>query len=99
VLWAVRPQLSSRGTEPDFRSAIAFYPDCRISSGLGWSTRVPTLLLHAGDFGLVREEQVDAYRLALGDLVEIVEVPGGHMVYWDAYEETADALERFLDAG
>ncbi len=45
LLWAVRPQLSSRGVEPDFRSAIAFYPDCRISSGLGWSTRVPTLLL------------------------------------------------------
>src|SRR6267378_3428129 len=45
VLWAVRPQLSSRGVEPDFRTAIAFYPDCRISSGLGWSTRVPTLLL------------------------------------------------------
>ena len=45
LLWAVRPQLSSRSVEPDFRSAIAFYPDCRISSGLGWSTRVPTLLL------------------------------------------------------
>ena len=45
VLWAVRPQSSSRSNEPDFRSAIAFYPDCRISSGLGWSTRVPTLLL------------------------------------------------------
>ena len=45
LLWAVRPQLSSRGIEPDFRSAIAFYPDCRISSGLGWSARVPTLLL------------------------------------------------------
>jgi dienelactone hydrolase len=45
VLWAVRPQLASRSAEPDFRSAIAFYPDCRISSGLGWSTRVPTLLL------------------------------------------------------
>ena len=45
VLWAVRPQLLSRGTGPDFRSAIAFYPDCRLSSGLGWSTRVPTLLL------------------------------------------------------
>jgi len=45
VLWAVRPQLGSRSAEPDFRSAIAFYPDCRISSGLGWSTRVPTLLL------------------------------------------------------
>jgi dienelactone hydrolase len=44
LLWAVRPQLQ-RHTEPDFRSAIAFYPDCRISSGLGWSARVPTLLL------------------------------------------------------
>ena len=45
LLWAVRPQYASHGAEPDFRSAIAFYPDCRISSGLGWSTRVPTLLL------------------------------------------------------
>jgi dienelactone hydrolase len=44
LLWAVRPQLSTR-TEPDFRSAIAFYPDCRLSSGLGWSARVPTLVL------------------------------------------------------
>ncbi|WP_291855825.1 dienelactone hydrolase family protein [Bradyrhizobium sp.] len=45
VLWAVRPQLSLRSAGPDFRSAIAFYPDCRTSSGLGWSARVPTLLL------------------------------------------------------
>jgi dienelactone hydrolase len=45
LLWAVRPQLPSRNIEPDFRSAIAFYPNCRISSGLGWSARVPTLLL------------------------------------------------------
>jgi dienelactone hydrolase len=45
LLWAVRPQSASRKAEPDFRSAIAFYPDCRISSRLGWSARVPTLLL------------------------------------------------------
>jgi dienelactone hydrolase len=45
VLWAVRPQLASRKAEPDFRAAVAFYPDCRISSGLGWSARVPTLVL------------------------------------------------------
>jgi dienelactone hydrolase len=45
VLWAVRPQLAARGLEPDYRSAIAFYPDCRISSATGWSARVPTLLL------------------------------------------------------
>lgn len=45
LLWAVRPQSPSRGTVPDFRTAIGFYPDCRISSGLGWSARVPTLLM------------------------------------------------------
>jgi len=45
LLWAVRPQNFSGGTTPDFRSAVAFYPDCRVSAGLGWSARVPTLLL------------------------------------------------------
>jgi dienelactone hydrolase len=45
LLWAVRPQLSSKSGEADFRSAVAFYPDCRTSSGLGWSARVPTLVL------------------------------------------------------
>src|SRR5579871_3602595 len=45
LLWAVRPQLLLHRTEPDFRSAVAFYPDCRLSSRLGWSARVPTLVL------------------------------------------------------
>ena len=48
LLWAVRPQMWSRNSEPDFRSAIAFYPDCRSSFGLGWSARVPTLVLIGG---------------------------------------------------
>jgi len=52
--------------------------------------------VHAGQFGLVREEQLEAYATVLGDLIEIVEVPGGHMVFWDAYEQTADAVDRFL---
>jgi pimeloyl-ACP methyl ester carboxylesterase len=54
--------------------------------------RVPTLLVHAQEFGLVRNDQLEAYRAA-----EIVPVPGGHMVIWDAYAETAAALERFLE--
>lgn len=45
LLWAVRPQSTARDQGPDFRAAIAFYPDCRISAGLGWSARVPTLVL------------------------------------------------------
>ncbi|WGS00529.1 dienelactone hydrolase family protein [Bradyrhizobium sp. ISRA443] len=48
LLWAVRPQLWSRTIDPDFRSAIAFYPDGRTSFGLGWSARVPTLVLIGG---------------------------------------------------
>jgi lipase len=58
--------------------------------------RVPTLLLYANAFGLVRDAQVEAYRAALGNKLHVVTVPGLHMVYWDAYEETADAVERFL---
>jgi pimeloyl-ACP methyl ester carboxylesterase len=57
---------------------------------------VPTLVLYAPDFGLVRERQIAAYRTALDDLLEVVEVGGGHVVYWDAYEETADAVDEFL---
>jgi dienelactone hydrolase len=45
LLWAVRPQNAARDAGPDIRAAVAFYPDCRISAGLGWSTRVPTLVL------------------------------------------------------
>jgi pimeloyl-ACP methyl ester carboxylesterase len=60
----------------------------------------PTLLLYASEFGLVRDEQVDAYRAALGDRLDVVTVRGGHMVHWDAFEDTAEAVERFLeDAG
>ncbi len=58
--------------------------------------RVPTLLVHAREFGLVRDDQLESYSAALGDLIELVEVPGGHIVYWDAYEQTADAVDAFL---
>jgi lipase len=58
--------------------------------------RVPALLVHAAQFGLVREEQREAYAAELGDRLELVAVPGGHVVYWDAYEDTASALESFL---
>ncbi|ABD06566.1 Dienelactone hydrolase [Rhodopseudomonas palustris HaA2] len=49
LLWAVRPQTALAKGDPEFRSAIAFYPDCRVSARLGWSARVPTLVLIGGD--------------------------------------------------
>lgn len=56
----------------------------------------PALIVHASEFGLVREEQLEQYERELGEGLEVVAVPGGHIVYWDAFEETADALEKFL---
>src|SRR2546421_3639305 len=55
--------------------------------------RAPTLLLHAPAYGLVREEQLAAY----DGRVEAAALPGMHMVMWDAFDDVADAVERFLD--
>ena len=57
---------------------------------------IPTLLVHAEQFGLVRQDQLEEYPAALGDGLELVGVRGGHIVYWDAFEPTADAVEEFL---
>jgi lipase len=58
--------------------------------------RVPTLVVLAERSDLVTVEQLEAWRDALGDLLDVVRVPGGHIVLWDAYEETAGAVEDFL---
>jgi lipase len=58
--------------------------------------RMPALLVHASEFGLVLEEQLDEYTAVLRERLEVTAVRGGHIVYWDAYEETADAVEEFL---
>jgi lipase len=55
-----------------------------------------TMLLYAPAYGLVSAEQVEMYRVALGDRLRIVEVPGMHMVQWDAFDQVAAAVEDFL---
>jgi len=54
---------------------------------------VPAMLLYAPAFGLVTPEQIAAYRPYVE---EVIEVPGLHAVLWSAFNETADAVERFL---
>jgi hypothetical protein len=39
---------------------------------------------------------LDAHRAALGDLLEVVIVPGGHSVLWDAFDATASAITEFV---
>jgi lipase len=59
--------------------------------------RVPTLLVLGERSYLPYDHLLDAHRAALGDLLEVVVVPGGHSVTWDALEETAEAIADFLE--
>ena len=59
--------------------------------------RVPTLLVLGERSYLPYDQLLDAHRAALGDLLEVVVVPGGHTVLWDALEETAEAIADFLE--
>lgn len=58
--------------------------------------RVPTLLVLGADSYLPYDHLLDAHRAALGDLLEVVTVPGGHTVLWDALDESAAAIARFV---
>jgi lipase len=58
--------------------------------------QVPTLLVVGADTDVVPPAIVDALRSELRDL-EVVTVPGRHVVLWDAYEETAGAIAAFLE--
>jgi lipase len=80
------------------RSAVvSMYGElCRKPPSATVLASLPALLVHASQFGLVREEQLEEYEAALGESLQVVAVDGGHIVYWDAFEETADAVEKFL---
>jgi lipase len=58
--------------------------------------RVPTLLVVPSYSKLVSAGELEGLRAALGELLDVVVVPGGHIVLWDAHEATAGAIEAFL---
>lgn len=58
--------------------------------------RLPTLLVLGEDSYVSYDHLLNAHRAALGDLLQVVTVPGGHTVMWDALEETATAISSFL---
>jgi lipase len=77
-------------------AVIAAYSDMASSPPPFESLRVPTLLVLGAHSYLSYEHLIDAHRAALGDLLEVVTVDGGHTVLLDAFEETATAIELFL---
>lgn len=58
--------------------------------------RVPTLLVLGERSYLPYDHLLDAHRAALGELLELAVVPGGHSVLWDALDETSAAISTFL---
>jgi lipase len=60
------------------------------------SLRIPTLLVRGLASDTVPDVFVEVYRDGIGSLLELVDVPGGHSVFWDAFDETADAVDAFL---
>ena len=58
--------------------------------------RVPTLLVLGESSYLSPDAWLPACREALGDRLELITVPGGHTVLWDALDETSEAVRRFV---
>ncbi len=59
--------------------------------------RIPTLLVLGETSYLPYDELLGAHQDALGELLEVARIPAGHTVLWDALDETASAVERFLN--
>ncbi len=81
------------------------YRYCKSAVITGWSimaspppapASIPTLIVLGADSWLTLDEHVERYREALDGLLQVVTVPGGHTVYWDALDETAEAVAAFL---
>ena len=79
-------------------AAISIYGELATAAPPPSTLAAETLLLYAPAYGLVWTEQIEAYRGALGDRICVVEVPGMHMVQWDAFDEVATAVERLLSS-
>jgi lipase len=58
--------------------------------------RVPTLLVLGERSYVPYEHLLEAHQAALGVLLEVRVLPGGHTVLWDALDETIEAVAGFL---
>ena len=58
--------------------------------------RIPTLLVLGETSYLPYDWLLDAHSAALGVLLRVDRIPAGHTLLWDAFEDTAAAVESFL---
>lgn len=74
-------------------AVISVYGELASAAPAPETLRAPALLLYAPAYGLVRDEHLAAYE----GRAAIVPVDGMHMVIWDAYDDVAAAVNRFLE--
>ncbi len=96
---------SDAGHLEEGRDGLLRYRYCKSAVIAAWSimatpppppAQVDTLIVVGADSWLTLDEHADVYREALGERLRLVTVPGGHTVYWDALDQTSDALTAFL---
>lgn len=79
-------------------AVVAAYGEMASAPPAFAAVRIPTLLVLGESSYVPYDHLLDAHRAALDDLLQVVTVPGGHTVLWDALEETAGAISSFLAA-
>ncbi len=88
---------------PDGRFRLSFCPSAAV---VAWSEMtlpapaiapLPTLVVHPEAQLAGVGSQGERYREALGELLSVVTVPGGHNLLWESPGETIAAIEAFLD--
>jgi len=77
-------------------AVVAAYGEMASAPPAFEQVRVPTLLVLGEQSYLPYDHLLPAHAAALGDLLQVVRVPGGHTVLWDAPEETAEVVSAFL---
>ena len=78
-------------------AVVAAYGEMASAPPAFEDVRVPTLLVLGEQSYLPYDHLLDAHRAALGELLEVAVVPGGHTVLWDALEVTAEVVLDFLE--
>ena len=103
VLRQVNEQIE-QGPDGRFRllysreAVAACYLECAGPPAPWHQAGVPTLIVAGLASKFVSVGEAEVYKRALGEAFQLVVVPGGHSVLWDGFDETADAIERFLAA-
>jgi lipase len=61
-----------------------------------WRTGIPTLIIAAMESKFVSVGEIAGYTQGMGDRMKVEVAPGGHSVLWEAFDETASAIDDFL---